>query len=74
MKKVYVKYVDSNRIDDQTDEIAHIVVIEAIGFVLWENLERLTIAREIMDTKYGKEYRGQIAIPKKAILEVKEIK
>ena len=59
-----IKYIDSNLINEQTDFIAKPKIITAIGFVVEETDEYITIAREIV----ADEYRGQLSIPKVAIL------
>ena len=64
-----ITYIDSNIIEGQTDEVAEPAEIEAIGFVVEISSEYITIAREKMD----KEWRGQLSIPIKSILEVKDL-
>ena len=59
MKKT-IKYIDSQLIDEQTDEVAKPQLVEATGFVIAENDEYITLARELI----GEEYRGQVSIPK----------
>lgn len=63
MKTKIVKYIDSNIINEQTNEIVKPVIITAVGFVIEETDNYITIAREIIDN----EYRGQVSIPKVAI-------
>ena len=65
MKIKRIKYLDSNIDSGQTNEILEPVVIEAIGFVIKETNEYITLAMEIIE----KEYRGQLSIPKIAILK-----
>ncbi len=67
LKWKIIEYIDSNCIDDQADEIVQPVEITAIGFVIEETEDHITLAREII----GDEYRGQIAIPKVAIVKKK---
>lgn len=62
-KIMEVKYIDSNMINEQTDIIAKPQIIEAVGFLVEETKEYITLARE----KIGEEWRGQISIPKVAI-------
>ena len=64
MESKKVKYIDSNLINDQTDFIAKPEIITAVGFVVEETDEYITIARELV----GNEYRGQLSIPKVAII------
>ncbi len=64
MKHKKIKYIDSNLINDQTDFIAKPEIITSIGFVIKETDDYITITREIV----GEEYRGQLSIPKVAIL------
>lgn len=64
MKIKTIKYIDSNLIDSQTDEIAEPVVINATGYVIKETDEYIVLARELIEDNY----RGQVAIPKVAIL------
>lgn len=59
-----VSYIDSNIIEEQTNQVAEPVKITAIGFLVKETNEYITIARE----KIGDEWRGQVSIPKKAII------
>ena len=63
MKKKTIKYIDSQLINEQTEEIAKPQLIVATGFVIAETNDYITLAREVID----KEYRGQVSIPKIAI-------
>ncbi len=69
MNKTIVYYHDSNLIDEQTDKMACIARITAIGFVLRDSEECIILARELI----GDEYRGQIAIPKKSIFKIEKL-
>lgn len=60
-----IKYIDSNMIHEQTDEIAKPVINIAVGFVIEETKDHVTIAAELV----GKEYRRQLSIPKVAIIK-----
>ena len=64
LKWKIVEYIDSHLIDEQTSEIVQPVKITAIGFVVEETDEYITLAREVI----GDEYRGQVSIPKISIL------
>lgn len=63
MKIKKIKYLDSNIIEEQTSEVAIPVKITAIGFIVKETENYITLARE----QVGDEWRGQISIPKKSI-------
>lgn len=60
-----IKYIDSNMIHEQTDEIAKPVVNIAVGFVIEETKDHITLAAELVE----KEYRRQLSIPKVAIIK-----
>jgi len=60
-----VTYIDSCTIDTQTSEVAKPMTIEATGFKVRETDEYITIARE----KIGDEWRGQLSIPKVAVIK-----
>ena len=45
-KVISVKYVDSGLIDEQIDEVAKIHVLKAVGYVIHEDSESATLARE----------------------------
>ena len=59
-----IRYVDSQIIEQQTDSVAKPQEIIVVGFIVSETENYITLAREII----GNEYRGQISIPKEAIL------
>ena len=63
-----ITYMDSAIIESQTDEICEPTEIVATGFIVKETNDYLTIARELV----GKEYRGQLSIPKVAIIRKKK--
>ena len=63
---VRIKYIDSCIISEQTDVIAKPTKIDAIGFLVKETKDYITIARE----RIRGEWRGQVSIPKVAILNV----
>lgn len=65
-----VHYYDSCLLDEQTDQVAKIEEVSAIGFVIEDNSDEIVLAREFM----GKEFRGQIAIPKKVIFSVETLR
>ena len=69
IKVVEVIYIDSNIINEQTDEIVEPEEIRAIGYLVEETRNYVTITRELVNS----EYRGQISIPKVAILKKHEI-
>lgn len=69
MKNIIIKYKDSCIVAEQTAEIAKIIIITAIGFLIKEDDEHIVLAQEIIDN----EYRGQIAIPKCSIEEKLEL-
>ena len=59
-----IKWRDSNIINEQTDEIPEVAIIESVGHLVEESGDRITLARD----KIGLEYRGIISIPKENIL------
>lgn len=64
MKKKTIRYIDSVLANEQTDIICEPETIEATGFIIKETDKYIVLARELV----GKEYRGQLAIPKCSIL------
>lgn len=66
MKIKRLKYIDSSLNAEQTDMISKPVTIEIVGFVVEETKEHITLAMEIID---GEDYRGQVSIPKVAIIQ-----
>lgn len=67
MTKVEVEYIDSSIINEQTDEVARPETIKAVGYLIKEAEEYITLSRELV----GSEYRGQVSIPKVAIISRK---
>lgn len=62
-KIVEVEYIDSNILNEQSDYVIKPETIQAIGYLVEETDEYITIARELIDS----EYRGQLSIPKVAV-------
>lgn len=59
-----VTYIDSAIDSGQTDEIQKPIANVAVGFVIYEDRDCIVLAQEII----GKDYRGQLSIPKVAVL------
>lgn len=66
MKVKRIKFVDSAITEEQTDLICIPLKITVIGFLVQETEEYITLARELLSNG---NYRGQISIPKKAIIK-----
>lgn len=64
-----INYTDSVTLNEQTDEIAEVEEIIAVGFIVSDTKDSITIARELI----GREYRGQLAIPKRSIIGIGEV-
>jgi hypothetical protein len=60
-----VVYTDAALDDAQTSRLAHPLDAVAVGFLVYEDAGSITLASELIGTS---EYRGQIAIPKVAIV------
>jgi len=58
-----IDWVDSNIIETQTYDIAKPTLIRTIGFVVADEIDYITVARDLIDD----EFRGQISIPKECI-------
>lgn len=70
-KIVEVEYIDSNILNEQSDHVIKPETIQAIGYLVEETDEYITIARELIDD----EYRGQVSISKVAVkLQEKKMK
>jgi hypothetical protein len=61
-------YMDSSIDTGQSDEPINPCKIEIVGFVIKETKEYVTLANEIVD---GEEFRGQVSIPKVAMIKNK---
>lgn len=68
MKIKKIKFIDSATTDEQSATPTRPLIIEAVGFLIDETDIYITIARELL----GNEYRGQLSIPKVAIIKSKE--
>jgi hypothetical protein len=64
MKIKKITYIDSTIGSEQATDIIKPIVIQAVGWVIKETDEYVTIAQELMENG---DYRGQLSIPKKAI-------
>ena len=60
-----INYIDSTLINEQTEERARPTIFYAVGFVIEETDEYITLAREY---SRDNQLRGQISIPKVAII------
>lgn len=61
-----VKYIDSAITAEQSSDIATPFQMTAVGFVIKENHEFITLAQEVMSNG---DFRGQISIPIVAIIK-----
>ena len=73
MKKYKIRkltYEDSAIDDSQNQEILRPAIIEICGFVIEESKNHITMAHEVIyHADGGQCFRGQVAIPKKAIIK-----
>ena len=67
MKIIEIEYTDSNIINEQTSEIVKPEIIQAVGYLIKDGQDYITIAREVIKN----EYRGQLSIPRVAIIHIK---
>lgn len=75
MDKIYkIIWRDSNFYHHQNglDFKYDITIIDSVGFLISEDIEKVVISRDYMLNK--KDCRGVIAIPRENIKEIKEIK
>lgn len=63
-KTTTILWRDSTIINEQTNEVPEVTILETVGHLIEESGDRVTIARD----KIGLEYRGVISIPKENIL------
>lgn len=70
-KFILIEYIDSNLIHEQTDFIAEPAPMKAIGFLIKETDEFITLAMELTGSD---EYRGQLSVPKIAIKKKTSLK
>ena len=68
---VSLKYIDSNMSWEQQLTTIEPVEIEVAGFLIKETEDYITLAMELVHIENDIEYRNQVSIPKKAILERK---
>ena len=66
-----VTYVDACVDPGQTGEVCRPLTLDAVGFVLIDDADGLTLAMEVVDPESRQErpeYRAQLAIPASAIV------
>lgn len=67
---VYIHWVDSNIMHDQTSEVIKPATIQTVGYLIQEKGEYVTVARDLID----EEWRGQISIPRECIMSIRKVK
>lgn len=73
---VKVTYWDSATCEHQTDEIIKPSQIEAVGFLVGQSKDYITLAREIINPDAVNDmptYTGQLSVPKDCIIKFVEV-